>query len=548
MRLSSEGRLLLFEIKEGGERSGRFALLDVESRRILPDILNRGYLRGFQFTADGKGFYYVHEPLESRRPHHHAAYRHILGTAFSDDTEIFSAGEDPRLRLTLIAGNNLLGFLVQRRLPENFADLYIWSPGEKSAPSLVLTTSGYSLGPILRDGQIFAITNRDAPNRRIVRIEIGKSAEPKFLEIVPECDTPICGWLLSKTHVYVSYVRETSTEVRVFDLSGQPAGQIPVGPDESIRLVTASDQDDQTFFEAESFSEPIHIDRYSATSTERSLWAQRKVPFTPENHCHRKIWYPSRDGTLIPMFLVGREDVVAKGPRPAIMTAYGGFGLSMTPGFGVLVAFLLERGCLLAVPNIRGGSEFGTNWHVAARCRNRQTAYDDFLSAALWLIETGRTTADRLGIFGGSNSGLLVGAALTQRPDLFRAALCMVPILDMLRYHLFDTAWLWRNEFGTADDPDDFSVLREYSPYHRVEQGASYPATLIVSGHADANCNPMHARKMTARLQAANGSAHPILLDYNLHRGHSAVLPLGERIEALTDRVAFFAEHLGVPL
>ena len=220
----------------------------------------------------------------------------------------------------------------------------------------------------------------------------------------------------------------------------------------------------------------------------------------------------------------------------------------MTPQFSVLVAFLIERGCLFALPNIRGGSEFGAEWHTAAKRRNRQTAYNDFLCAAESLMQSGRATPERLAIFGGSNSGLLVGAAMTQRPDLFRVVVCMVPMLDMLRYHLFDNAHVWREEFGTAEDPDDFAVLAGYSPYHQVRPGTAYPATLIISGDADRNCNPLHARKMTARLQSSNTSKNPILLDYSPFRGHSPVLPLSVRIEALTDRLVFLCDQLQLPV
>jgi prolyl oligopeptidase len=216
----------------------------------------------------------------------------------------------------------------------------------------------------------------------------------------------------------------------------------------------------------------------------------------------------------------------------------------MTPQFSVFVAFLMERGCLFALPNIRGGSEFGNAWHEAAKRRRRQVAFDDFISAAEWLITSGRTKPDKLAIFGGSNSGLLIAAAMTQRPDLFRAVLCMVPMLDMLRYHLFDNAHVWKDEFGTADDPDDFAALLGYSPYHNVHDRTAYPATMLVSGDSDQNCNPLHARKMTARLQAANISDFPIYLDYSPHRGHAPVLPLSERVDALTDRMAFLCEQL----
>src|SRR5439155_1423844 len=245
------------------------------------------------------------------------------------------------------------------------------------------------------------------------------------------------------------------------------------------------------------------------------------IPFDSANFSHSQIWFMSKDGTRVPMYLVGRRDVLRRNGNPTIMTSYGGYGVSMTPQFSVFVAFLIERGCLFALPSIRGGSEFGAEWHQAAKRRNRQTAYDDFLSAAESLIQTGRTTSAKLAIFGGSNSGLLVGVAMTQRPDLFRAVVCMVPMLDMLRYHLFDNAHFWKDEFGTAEDPQDFQVLLGYSPYHHVREGVAYPATMIVSGDADRNCNPLHARKMTARLQAANASANPIFLDYSPFRGHS---------------------------
>jgi prolyl oligopeptidase len=206
----------------------------------------------------------------------------------------------------------------------------------------------------------------------------------------------------------------------------------------------------------------------------------------------------------------------------------------------------MELGCVFALPHIRGGSEFGSNWHEAARRHKRQTAFDDFIAAAEWLIQSGRTAPSKLAIFGSSNSGLLVAAAMTQRPNLFRAVICMVPILDMLRYHLFDSAHLWEEEYGTAEDPEDFAALLGYSPYHKVRNGTAYPATMIVSGDSDQNCNPLHARKMTARLQAASISESPVFLDYSRYRGHSPVLPLSERLEALTDRIAFLCNQLNL--
>jgi prolyl oligopeptidase len=297
--------------------------------------------------------------------------------------------------------------------------------------------------------------------------------------------------------------------------------------------------------ESESFSRPRRCFLYSVGERRRIAFAAAETVPADDGFISSTVVYQSRDGVSIPMFLVGRQEALGCGEHPVLLTAYGGFGVPVTPQFSVLVTFFLRLGCLFALPNIRGGSEFGAAWHAAARKEKRQTAYDDFLAAAEWLIATGRTRPSQLAIFGGSNSGLLVAAAMTQRPSLFRAVLCLAPLADMLRFHKFDRSYFWKDEFGTADDPGEFKALFAYSPYHNIDPETEYPGTLIVSGDKDTVCNPMHARKMTARLQAAKFS-HPTLLDYDEHRGHSPVLPLNRRIDALADRIAFLCDQLGL--
>ncbi len=531
-------------MKEGGERTGTFELLEIETRKRLPDLLPCGYLRGFAFAPNGKSFYYVHETLNAKRPFYRAAYRHVLGTPSREDREIFFAGEDGKLRLALLSDKKRLAFFVYWFLDKTLTDIYL-QPFEGTAPpELIFSRIEYMLGLWLMDDKILAITDRNAPNRRIVEIRLRGKGEQEWIDIVPENDTPISDWRVVGESIFVSYMKDMQHGIIIFDFSGKKTGEMPIRSDETLRLIGGSPDGDELLLETESFTAPIGIFRYSARTTERTLWAKRTIPFDSTAFSHSQTWFRSKDGTRIPMFLVGRQDVLIRSGNPTVMTSYGGYGVSMTPQFSVFVAFLMERGCLFALPNIRGGSEFGIEWHNAAKRRNRQRAYDDFLCAAEWLLNTGRTAAGRLAIFGGSNSGLLVGAALTQRPDLFGAAVCMVPMLDMLRYHLFDNAHVWKDEYGTADDPEDFAALAKYSPYHRVGDGVAYPATMIVSGDADRNCNPLHARKTTARLQAANVSEHPIFLHYSKFRGHSPVLPLGERVEALTDRMAFLCDQL----
>ena len=548
LRVSPDGQLLLYEVKEGGERTGTFELLEIETRKRLPDLLPRGYLRGFAFAPDGGSFYYAHEALGAKRPFYRAAFQHVLGTPSPEDREIFFAGEDEKTRLSLVADKKRIGFFVYRFLEKTFTDIYLKPFEGASQPASIFCGIEYMLGLRLMDEKILAITNRGARNRRIVEIRLRENGEHEWIDVVPESDTLIKNWLVVGDTIFVSYMKEMNHRIVIFDFSGKKTGEMPIRGDETVRIIGGSPDGHELLVETESFTEPIGIFRYCASSNERTLWAKRSIPIDSRDFSYSQTWFLSKDGTRIPMFLVGPRDVLKRSSNPTIMTSYGGYGVSMTPQFSIFVAFLMERGCLFALPNIRGGSEFGFEWHNAAKRRNRQTAYDDFLCAAEWLLKTGRTAPGKLAIFGGSNSGLLVGAALTQRPDLFSAVVCMVPMLDMLRYHLFDNSHVWKEEFGTVDDPDDFTILAKYSPYHQVRDGVDYPATMIVSGDADQNCNPLHARKMTARLQTANVSEHPIFLDYSKFRGHSPALPLGERIEALTDRMAFLCDQLQLPV
>jgi prolyl oligopeptidase len=545
LRVSPDGRLLLYEVKEGGERTATFELLDIEAHAVLPEVLLRGYLRGFAFSPDSRSFYYVHEALTANRPHYRAAYHHVLGTSFDDDKEIFLAGEDPQLRLQIVPGTTRLGLLMLHFGEKALTDFLLWSMDGAGDPELMIRGAEYKFGPLfLQDGRILAMTDREAENFRIVEVRPRRDQEPEFVNVVPESDATIQNWAVAGEKIFVSYLRNLKTDIDIFDLAGKRLGQLPLDTSTTVRLVGGFEETNELLFEQESFVQPIQIRSYSPRNGEAKLFANRLVPFESKDFGHSQVWFAAKDGTRIPMYLVARHDVLNSGSHPTVMTSYGGYGVATTPQFSVFVAFLMERGCLFALPNIRGGSEFGSQWHESAKRRLRQVAIDDFLSAAESLMESGHTKPDKLAIFGGSNSGLLVGAATTQRPDLFRAVVCMVPMLDMLRYHLFDNAHVWKEEFGTAANPEDFLTLSRYSPYHKVRDGTAYPATMIVSGDSDQNCNPLHARKMTARLQAANRSESPIFLDYSCHRGHSPVLPLSERVEALTDRMAFLCDRL----
>jgi prolyl oligopeptidase len=544
LRVSADGRLLLYEVKEGGERTGTFEILEIETRTTLPDILPRGHLRGFAFAPDGRSFCYVHEEVEAKHPYYRAAYQHTLGTASSDDREIFFAGESRTIRLALFGDESLLVFFRYRLEESMFTEVYAKPFDSGYAPEPVWTGTTQLLGLHFQGDRILALTDSGAPNRRIIEACDWHARKPKWTDLISETDKRIESWWVVGNEIFVCYAKQANCQVHVFDLSGRKTEEIPLPSDQTVRVISAPQSGGELLLETQSFTKPAAILRYDISGKGFSEFARMAVPFESANYAQSQVWFTSKDGTAIPMYLVARPDVLSQSSNPTVMTAYGGYGASMTPRFSILAAFLLEHGCLFAMPSIRGGAEFGQVWHDAARRRSRQTAYDDFLTAAEWLIRTEHTRPGQLAIFGGSNAGLLVAAAMTQRPDLFRAVLCMSPMADMLRYHLFDDAHLWRDEFGLADDPEDFTALASYSPYHRIVKGAAYPAAMIVSGDADGNCNPLHARKMTARLQTSNSSDHAIFLDYHARRGHSAVLPLSDRMEALTDRMVFLCDQL----
>jgi prolyl oligopeptidase len=302
----------------------------------------------------------------------------------------------------------------------------------------------------------------------------------------------------------------------------------------------------EAFFTFNSFHIPTTIYRYDVARGRQDVWARLDIPIDSEKFDVKQIWYESKDKTKVPMFIAHGKGLKLDGSSPTLLSAYGGFNVSLTPGFSSRAALWVERGGVYAVPNLRGGGEFGEAWHKAGTLEKKQNVFDDFIAAAEWLIKNGYTNRAKLAISGGSNGGLLVGAALTQRPDLYQAVVCSVPLLDMVRYHKFLVARFWVPEYGSPEDPNQFKYIHAYSPYHQVKPGTKYPAVLFVTGDSDTRVAPLHARKMTALLQAATGSDKPILLHYDTKAGHAGGLPASKQIEDLTDELSFLFWQLGV--
>jgi len=546
--ISLDGDLLAYSVRKGGTDHSSLEILDIKKNIVLPDGLPEGFCTGFVFSRDSKGFYYSHRELHDPRPHYKAAYWHSLGSGRSQDVEVFFAGEGPNLFLGIVDSPeaNLLAYVVLSagKRPATSIVLHELEPG--AAPRILLRDIEGCFSPFFAQGQLFAYTDFRAPNFRIVAIDLDQPEPAHWRDIVTESGSRLQQFTVAGDQIFLTRIDHFSTEIEAFSLKDGEKKIAPFSSQGTIDLLNPTSRTNNLFYSYTSIAQPPAIYCYSLGKEKSCLWAEASVPFDASVIAVEEVTYASKDGTIVPILLAARKDLLHSGPLPTFVTGYGGFGSCVTPRFTAFATFLIEQGLLFAVPALRGGSELGEQWHQAGKRENRQNSFDDFIAAAEWLQAHGRSAKSRIAIGGGSNAGLLVGAAITQRPDLFRAALCLGPLLDMARYHLFDFAAGWAEEFGSPEDEQDFHCLLSYSPYHRVQDGADYPAVLLISGDADDRCNPMHARKMAARLQAANHSEHPILLDYKPDWGHTPVQPLSIKIESVTDRLAFLCHELGV--
>ncbi|RXH53881.1 prolyl oligopeptidase family serine peptidase [Granulicella sibirica] len=543
-RVSQDGKMLAYELRHGGEDRCSIHILDIETTTILPDQLESGYPRGFAFTPTNDGFYYCHDTGEGRN---HSIRLHRFGEATAEEV-LLEVPRSPGSRLVLVADESRLGaiWIHQHANTEKLIDFTISSATHTLAWRTVFSGKPHPFHPLLCSGRIFVSTQNQYGNTRVIELaEDGR----ELRELIPARSLPLRQFAIAHTRIYAGYVDDGIEEVFAWDFRGQFLGRLNLPNDGTIQIYETPYQDaDDFFYTYESFSRPPEIFEYSALTDSSTVWHPSTTLTERVSYHIGRVSYLSRDETEIPLTLVASDGVSLHGPAPVIMTSYGGFGISVTPHFSILATIMMEFGAIFALPHIRGGSEFGVQWHDSARARNRQKAFDDFLAAAEFLCDRDITTPGRLAIFGGSNSGLLVGAALTQRPDLFGAVLCIAPLLDMVRYESFNGAARWRREYGTVQDADDFHALYAYSPYHRVQEDVDYPPVMFVSGDKDDRCNPAHVRKMAARLQYRDAQRSAVIVDYGEERGHTPVLPLSVRIDALVRRMAFLAKQLNITL
>ncbi|MEM7355723.1 MAG: prolyl oligopeptidase family serine peptidase [Acidobacteriota bacterium] len=541
--ISLDGKLMVYGIRRGGTDETELRVMDVDRGEDLPDRFPTALYRGVAVRPDRAGFYYNLQD----RDHGTRVRYHELGTDPADDPVVFGEGYGPSVWINAElsdSGRYLLFFVGHGwgRTEIHLKDLHAGGP----VATLVDDIDAAFL-PGFAGDRLFVQTNWQAPKGRILEVDFDRPDPAAWKEVVPEGDDAIEGFSLVGGRLFVRTLHNVISRIERFELDGTSLGQLELPGVGTAGTPAGAWESDSAFYFFGSFTTPGTIYRYDVVSNTSEVWSQPEVPFDPTGFTTEQVWFTSKDGTRVPMFLVHREDLPRDGNQPTLLYGYGGFNSSLTPGFSSWAALWIEHGGVYAMANLRGGGEFGDEWHKAGMLENKQNVFDDFIAAAEWLIANNYTNPDRLAIEGGSNGGLLVGAAMTQRPELYRAVLCKYPDLDMVRYWQFDNnnppALL---EYGDASDPEQFEFLYAYSPYQKVTDGVAYPAVMLTSGDGDTRVPPLQARKMTARLQAATSSGRPIFLRYDTKAGHAGGQPLSKAVGNVSLEAVFLFSQLGM--
>jgi len=549
---SPDGALLAFGLSQGGSEQSTLSVMDVASGQALSDEIPFTRACSLAWLPDTSGFFYTRYPEPGSVPageeaYHRQVFEHRLGDAWREDRYVFGRDrpvEDwPNVQLS--PDGRWLVATVSRGWSRTNAYVYDRQGGEGWRPIVDGIEALFGVTP--RDDRFLIHTNFDAPRYKLMAADPDALALERWHTVIPERNDVLEATAQVGDTVLALWLCDASSRLTLHDTDGREQCAVSLPEVGSVASLTGEWNGSVAFFDFSSFATPPSIHRIDLGSHETTPWRHLKAPFDPGEFRVRLTHYSSADGTRVSMFLVDSRDRPEDGTGPAVLTGYGGFNVSLTPSFGRSLVCWLERGGLFAVPHLRGGGEYGEGWHQAGMLDRKQNVFDDFIAAGEALVSRGLVAADRLAIMGGSNGGLLMGAALTQRPELFRAAVCQVPLFDMVRYQRFRIARVWTPEYGSVEDETAFRWLYEYSPYHRVVDGTSYPAVLITTGESDSRVDPMHARKMAARLQAATGSGRAVLLRSESRAGHGQGKPISGVLEEWTDVWSFLSNELSVP-
>ncbi len=553
---SENGKYLAYGTSPSGSEMSTLHIIETKTGKALPDVIERTRAASIAWRLDNSGFYYTRYPKKGDVPdgqemYNRHVYYHDLGADPDTDAKIFGEGRDPEDWPSVDIDNDGRLLLITVSQGWTKSELYLMDLKAGTPPTRITTGKNFLYSASAYNGRLYIVTNEDAPRYRVFVTEAGDYERDHWKEIIPQSDAVLQGAAVWGGKLFTQYEQNATSQLKIFDIEGNKLKDLLLP---ALGTVFGSDgkwDRDEIFYGFLSFTVPPTVYRYDLKSGSTTQWAKVDAPsIDPSAYEVNQEWYHSKDGTRVPMFVVNKKGLKKDGHNPTLLTAYGGFNVSLTPSFSRTAYLWMEHGGVYAVANLRGGAEFGEDWHRAGMLDKKQNVFDDMIGAAEHLIAEKYTDKDHLAIQGGSNGGLLMGAMITQRPDLFRAVVCQVPLLDMLRYQNFQIAKLWIPEYGTSDNPDQFKWLYAYSPYHHVKAGTEYPAILFMTADTDTRVDPMHAKKMAAEMQAEakNGASktRPILLRIESKAGHGAGKPVTKQIEEFTDIYSFLFWQLGV--
>ncbi|MDR3737487.1 MAG: prolyl oligopeptidase family serine peptidase [Terracidiphilus sp.] len=545
--VSRDGSLIAYRVRQGGADETTIRIFDMKTRKTLEDELPSGIYYSTDFTPDAKALYYTRTNEAGS-----LVYEHVLGTRVSHDTLVFGhefygekLGPIDLCTSWITDDGHYLVINVDRGVPAKRVDIVFRDLTKPDAPFTVLVWGLDSRFEAAETGGSWYVkTDYQSPKGRVLRADPGIDPSA-WKTIVPEAADVIESYSIVGSKLYVQRLHDVLPVTSIYSLDGKPLGSLAYDTIGSSSGIYGRPQDRYGFYAFYSFIQPTTIYRLDTVTGKRDIFAQPKVPFDTTQYELKQVFYTSKDGTRVPMFIAGKKGLKMDGTERLLMTGYGGFNVSETPYWNPAWAWWLQQGGWFALPNMRGGGEYGEQWHQQGMFERKQNVFDDWFAAAEYLIAQKYTSPAHFAITGRSNGGLLMGAAMTQRPDLFAAIVCGYPLLDMLRYQKFEQGAHWTTEYGSTDDLDQFPYLLKYSPYQNVKKGVAYPAILFFTGDSDTRVDPLHARKMTALMQAANTGSRPILLHYSLKGGHSAGVSVDQQIQDDADQLSFLWTESG---
>ena len=550
---SPDGTHVAYLVQDGGSDWRVGEVLNIETGEKLDDRLEWLKFTGLSWAGDSSGFYYSRYPATSEEEKFQSlnknmtVYFHKVGTSQDDDVMVYATPEKPdwgpRAQVT-DDGNHMI-ITISVGTDSRFSIVYQDLTDPESEPEIIIEGFDYDYSLVGNVGDdLYFRTNNGAPKNRLIVIN-AKNPEPEnWREVIPEAEDVLDGVNLIGGKIIAEYMQDAWSVVKIYDLEGNHTGNVDLPGIGTAFGFSGKADDSETFYGYVSFNTPNTINRFDVNTGETTVFKSPEVAFNPDDFVVEQVFYNSKDGTRVPMFIAHHKDVVPDGNRPTLLYAYGGFNISLQPTYSVTRMAWMEMGGIFALANIRGGGEYGVEWHQAGTKLNKQNVFDDFIAAAEYLIEKGYTRTEKLAVQGGSNGGLLVGAVANQRPDLFGVALPAVGVMDMLRFHQFTAGRFWTDDYGSADDPEEFKALLAYSPYHNIRDDVTYPPMLITTADTDDRVVPGHSFKYAARIQEAQGGDAPVLIRIETRAGHGAGVPTEKRIAAYADIWAFVVRNL----